>query len=60
MIWQIQRLPCGTALAEGMFKKKINGTFKEVPNVFGNADDILIVGYDGDVTDHERSLRTVL
>ena len=31
-----------------MFQQKIDKTFKDLPNVFGIADDILILGYDAD------------
>ena len=31
-----------------MFQAKINKILKGLPNVFGIADDILIVGYDTD------------
>ena len=29
-----------------MFQRKIDKSFKDLPNVFGIADDILVVGYD--------------
>ena len=34
--------------------------FKEITKIFGVADDILIVGYDADDTDHDRTLYKVL
>ena len=33
----------------GMFQRKLDDISKELPNVFGIADDILIVGYDNDM-----------
>ena len=33
-----------------------NKIFKLLPNVFGIADDILVVGYDGDGKDHNKTL----
>ena len=36
---------------------KIGKLFKDPLNVFGIADDILIVGYDSDGRDHDRTLR---
>ena len=35
--------------------QKIYKAFNELPNVCGIADDILIVGYNGDGTDHDRT-----
>ena len=36
-----------------MFQRKIDEIFKELPNVFGTADDMLFVGYDRDHTDYD-------
>ena len=43
-----------------MFQKKIIKIFKGLPNVFGIADDILIVGSNADGRDHDRILRQVM
>ena len=43
-----------------MVQQKINKIFKEIPNAFGTAADILIVGYDADDIDHNRPLRHVM
>ena len=40
-----------------MFQCKIDEIFKELPNLFGIADDILIVGYDADGKDYDRLLK---
>ena len=40
--------------------KKNYKIFKELPNVFSIADDILIVGYDDNGRDHNRTLRKVV
>ena len=42
------------------FQTKIDEIFKELPNVFGIADDILIVGYDDNDRDHDTTLWRVL
>ena len=34
--------------------------FKDLPNVFGIADDILVVGYDSNGKDHDETLQQVL
>ena len=32
----------------------------DMPNVFGIADDILVIGYDKDGTDHDKAVYKVL
>ena len=46
------RLPFRTILVGDM---NTGGIFKELPNAFGIADDIVIVGYDDDGTDHDST-----
>ena len=43
-----------------MFQRKIDETFKEVPNVFGIADNILVVWNDVNGKDHDETLQRVL
>ena len=51
-IWyKYMRLPFRVAPAWDIFQRKIDETFKELPNIFGIADDILVEGYDKDDTD---------
>ena len=40
-----------------MFQSKINEIFKGLPNIFGIAEYILIVGYDTTGKKPDRSLR---
>ena len=40
-----------------MFQRKIDELFIGIPNVFGIADDILIVGFDEQGKDHDETLR---
>ena len=40
--------------------KKIDEIFTDIPNVFGIADDILVIGYDEDGTDHDKAAYNVL
>ena len=54
------RLPFGVVPVDDMFQWKINENFKGLPNVFGQAVDIFIVGYDADSRDHDRTLRQVM
>ena len=57
-IWEIQVkwLLFGAALAGDMFQRKINEIYKDLPNVFGIADDILVVGYEPDSKDHDETV----
>ena len=44
--YRYKRLPLGAAPAGYMLQRKIDEIFKDLPNVFGISDDILVVGYD--------------
>ena len=57
---QYKRLPFGAAPTYDMFHYMIAEIFKYLPNVFGIADDILVVGYDIDGKDHDEILQQVL
>ena len=35
-----------------MFQRQVDKIFKDIPNVFGILDDVLVVGYDSDSQDH--------
>ena len=54
--YRYKRLPFGAAPAGDMFQRKIDEIFKDLPNVFGIADDILVVRYDIDGKDHDDTL----
>ena len=43
-----------------MFHHKIDEIFNDIPNVFGIADDMLVIWYDKDRTDHDRAVYRVL
>ena len=43
-----------------MFQCKIHEIFRDVPNVFGIADDILVIGYDKNGVDHDAAVHKVL
>ena len=43
-----------------MFQRKTDKIFKELPNVSGIADDILVVGYEADGKDHDETFCRVL
>ena len=43
-----------------MFQQKIDEIFHDMPNIFGIADEILVVGYDDDGRDHDEMVQMVL
>ena len=43
-----------------MFQRKIDEIFKDMPNVFGIADDILVAEYEADGRDHDKTIQRVL
>ena len=43
------------APAGNRFQWMVNKIFKDLPNVFHIAYDILIVGYDADGSDHDKT-----
>ena len=43
-----------------MFQRKINEIFNDIPNIFGMADDILVIGYDKDGAHHDKAVYNVL
>ena len=50
----------GAASASNMLQGKIDDLFKELPNLSGIADDILILGYDNNGADHDGKLGKAL
>ena len=53
-------LPFRAVPAGDMFQHKIDKTFNDIPNVFGIADNILVIGYNKDGTDHDKTIYKVL
>ena len=58
--YRYKHLPFGAVLAGDMFQHKIDKIFNDMPNVFGIADDIMVIGYDKDGTDHDKAVYNVL
>ena len=46
--------------AGDIFQRKINKIFNDIQNIFGIADDILVIGYDKDGADHDKAVYNVL
>ena len=55
-----KHLPFEAALAGDMFQCKTDKIFNDMPNVFGIADGILVIGYDKDGKDHDEEIYKVL
>ncbi len=58
--FRFNRLPFGISCAQDEFQRAIDNTFGDIPNVLGIADDIVVVGYAEDGSDHDATLRAVL
>ena len=58
--YQYKHLPFGAAPAGDMFQCKIYEIFSDMPNTFGIADDILVIGYDENGADHDEAVYKVL
>ena len=58
--YRFTRLPFGVAPVGDMFHRNIDKIFKGLPNIFVIADDILIVAYDTEGRDHNRTLGQVM
>ena len=43
-----------------MFQRKIDESFNDMPNVFGITDDILVVGYEDNDKDHNKTVQKLL
>ena len=50
----------GVASAGDIFQRKIDEIFNDMPNVFGIADDIVVVWYEDDDRDHNETVQNVL
>ena len=43
-----------------MFQYKIDDIFSDMPNIFGIADNILVIGYDENGADYDAAVHKVL
>ena len=58
--YRFNRLPFGLKCAQDVFQRKVDETFGDLPGVTGIADDILVIGYKEDGSDHDEHLHAVL
>ena len=54
--YRYKQLPFGAAPAGSMFQRDVDEIFKDLQNVFGIADDILVAGYAADGKDHDETV----
>ncbi|KAK3703408.1 hypothetical protein QZH41_003904 [Actinostola sp. cb2023] len=54
------RLPFGLICAQDVFQKKVDETFGDLTGVTGIADDIVVVGFKEDGSDHDTNLQAVM
>ena len=57
--YQYKHLLFRAAPVGNMFQCKIDEIFNDMPNIFSIADDILVIGYDEDGTDHDKEVYSV-
>ena len=55
-----KQLPFGAAPAGNKYQMKTDEIFKDMPYVFGIANDILVAGYEDDGRDHDETIQRVL
>ena len=53
-------LPLEAVPGGNMFQHKIDKIFNDMPNVFGVADDMLVIGYNKNRADHNETVYSVL
>ena len=58
--YRYKQLPFGAAPAGDMFQRKIDEIFKDMPNMIGIADDILVAVYEANCKDHDETVRRML
>ena len=58
--YQYKHLPFGGVPLGYMFQHKIDEIFNDMPNVFGIADNILVIGYDKNGADCNEAVYSVL
>ena len=58
--YRYKQVPFRAVPAGDMFQCKFDEIFNNMPNVFSIADNILVIGYDKDGTDHDEAVYKVL
>jgi len=58
--FRFRRLPFGLSCAGDLFQRKIDEVLKGLKNLENIADDILVVGYEEDGSDHDEAVEALL
>ena len=58
--YRYKHLPFRAVPVGDMFQHKIDEIFNDMPNAFGIADNILVIGYNKDRTDYNEAVYNVL
>ena len=58
--YHCKHLLFGAVPVGNMFQRKIDEIFNDIPNVFGIANDILVIGYSKDGADQDEAVYSVL
>ena len=58
--YRYKHLPFGATPVGNMFQHKIDKIFNDMPNVFGIADNIFVIGFNKDGVDHDEAVYIVL
>ena len=54
--FRFTRMPFGISVAGDVFQRKLDHCIGDIQNVYCIADDIMVIGYEEDHSDHDRSL----
>ena len=54
--YRFTRMPFGVSVAGDVFQRKLDECIEDIRNVYCIADDIMVVGYEEDHSDHDKAL----
>ena len=54
--YRFTRMPFGVSVAGDVFQRKLDECIGDIRNVYCIADDIMVVGYEEDHSDHDKAL----
>ena len=54
--YRFTRMPFGVSVAGDVFQRKLDECIRDIRNVYCIADDIMVVGYEEDHSDHDKAL----
>ena len=57
--FRFTRMPFGINVAGDVFQRKLDHCIGDIENVYCIADDIMVIGYEEDHSDHDKSLQSL-